>query len=221
MSVVTEEASKLHFFVDHSSASRVAKRALDIAVAGVGIIVTLPIAFAIFVAIMVTSPGHPTFRQKRIGLHGEVFHIRKFRSMVRHAEELLETDPELHRIYIENDHKIPAELDTRITKVGKFLRASSLDELPQLWNILFGHMSLVGPRPVVESEIAKYGEFIPIYESVRPGLTGPWQASGRSTLPFHERAQLDVDYIKNWSFRKDIKLMFKTVPAVLFRHGAH
>lgn len=220
MSAITEETT-LQFSVDHTSARRIAKRGFDIAVALVGLIVATPLAAVIIPAILLTSPGRITFRQKRIGLHGEIFHIMKFRTMVRHAETLLETDPELHRIYMENDHKIPAELDTRVTKLGKFLRKTSLDELPQLWNILLGHMSLVGPRPVVETEIAKYGEYIPIYESVRPGLTGPWQASGRSTLPFHERVELDVDYITNWTFRNDIAVMIKTVPAVLLRHGAH
>ena len=137
------------------------------------------------------------------------------------AEEVLENDPELYALYLANDHKLPPEHDTRITSVGRFIRKTSLDELPQLWNILFGHMSLVGPRPVVPSEIAKYGDCIPIYESVRPGLTGPWQASGRSNLSFAERVELDADYVLNWGFWTDIKIMIKTVPAVLMSHGAH
>lgn len=221
MSAIAEEATRVGYFVDHTSANRILKRAIDIVAAILVMVVFAPVVGLITMAILVTSPGRVTFKQARIGRNGELFHIMKFRSMVPHAEKILETDPELRRIYLENDHKIPAELDTRITKLGRFLRATSLDELPQVWNILWGHMSLVGPRPVVPSEIQKYGEYIPIYESVRPGLTGPWQASGRSTLPFHERALLDVDYVTNWKLSTDIKLLFKTVPAVLLRHGAH
>jgi undecaprenyl-phosphate galactose phosphotransferase len=141
--------------------------------------------------------------------------------MVRDAEARLHSDPELHAIYIENNHKVPAALDTRVTRLGRFLRSTSLDEIPQFWNVLVGHMSMVGPRPVVPGELGRYGRYASIYTSVRPGLTGPWQAGGRSAVSYDERVKLDVDYVENWTLWTDIVILLKTIPAVLRRHGAH
>ncbi len=204
----------------HPAAS-IAKRALDIVVSGVALILLTPIMLLVALAVFISSPGKVAFRQKRIGFEGEGFRIVKFRTMVADAERRLRTDHNLRSLYLANNHKIPAHLDTRITKIGRFLRATSLDELPQFWNVFVGHMSLVGPRPIVTGELERYGEMAPVYESVRPGLTGVWQASGRSTVSYTERVQMDVDYVTNWSFKNDIVIIFKTIPAVLKRHGAH
>lgn len=202
-------------------AGSVVKRALDILVAGVALIVLLPLMLLVALAVFISSPGRVTFKQKRIGFEGEGFRIIKFRTMVADAERRLRTDHNLRELYLANNHKIPAHLDTRITKIGKFLRATSLDELPQFWNVFVGHMSLVGPRPIVTGELERYGEMAPVYESVRPGLTGIWQASGRSTVSYTERVEMDVDYVMNWSLKNDIVIILKTIPAVLRRHGAH
>jgi lipopolysaccharide/colanic/teichoic acid biosynthesis glycosyltransferase len=202
-------------------ATSVAKRLLDVVVATIALIVLAPVALIVGLSILLTSPGRVTFRQHRIGLGGEDFRIIKFRSMVRDAEAHLRSDAKLFAIYLANNHKIPAELDSRITRLGHFLRKTSLDEIPQFWNVLAGHMSLVGPRPVVPGELFRYGQHASVYESVRPGLTGPWQAGGRSEIDYDQRVQMDVEYVENWSLWTDIVVMVKTVPAVLRRHGAH
>jgi lipopolysaccharide/colanic/teichoic acid biosynthesis glycosyltransferase len=202
-------------------ATSIAKRAFDILVSGIALILLLPIMLVVALAVFISSPGRVDFRQKRIGFEGEGFRIIKFRTMVADAERRLRTDHELRALYLANNHKIPAHLDTRITRIGRFLRATSLDELPQFWNVFVGHMSLVGPRPIVTGELERYGEMAPVYESVRPGLTGVWQASGRSTVSYEERVQMDVDYVANWSFKNDLIIILKTIPAVLKRHGAH
>jgi exopolysaccharide production protein ExoY len=204
----------------HPAAS-VLKRVFDITVAAVALAVLLPVGLVVASAIMLTSPGRVTFRQRRVGLYGESFRIVKFRTMVRDAEARLQTDPELHAIYLANNHKVPAELDTRVTRLGRFLRSTSLDEIPQFWNVLVGHMSLVGPRPVVPGEVQRYGRYTSVYESVRPGVTGPWQCGGRSDVSYDERVRLDVDYVQNWTLWTDIVILLKTIPAVLRRHGAH
>ncbi|HUR77936.1 MAG TPA: sugar transferase [Acidimicrobiales bacterium] len=204
----------------HPAAS-ILKRSFDVMVAAVALAVLLPIGAVLATIIFVTSPGRITFRQRRIGLYGESFPIIKFRTMVRDAETRLQTDPELHAVYLANNHKVPAELDTRVTRLGRFLRSTSLDEIPQFWNVLVGHMSLVGPRPVVPGEIERYGRFTSVYESVRPGLTGLWQCSGRSEVSYDERVRMDVEYVENWTLWTDIVILLKTIPAVLRRHGAH
>ncbi len=201
--------------------SSTAKRVFDVVVASVALLVLLPVLLLIALAIFITSPGRVSFRQTRVGLHGEDFRIFKFRTMVRDAERRLVTDAKLREIYLANDHKVPAALDTRVTRLGRFLRKTSLDELPQLLNVLRGHMSLVGPRPVVPGELFRYGRYTSLYESVRPGVTGLWQASGRSNVRYDERVKLDAEYVQNWSFGRDLKIILKTVPAVLKSHGAH
>ncbi|MEY2398613.1 MAG: hypothetical protein QOJ00_1787 [Actinomycetota bacterium] len=201
--------------------SSTAKRVLDVAIASAALVVLLPVLLVIALAIFITSPGRVSFRQTRIGLNGDGFQIFKFRTMVRDAERRLVTDAKLREIYLANDHKVPAHLDTRVTRLGRFLRKTSLDELPQLVNVIKGQMSLVGPRPVVPSELFRYGRYSSLYQSVRPGVTGLWQASGRSTLRYDERVKLDADYVQNWSFSRDLKIILKTIPAVLRSHGAH
>lgn len=198
-----------------------AKRGFDIVAASFALMVLAPVMLLVALAVFISSPGRVVFRQQRIGLDGERFKIIKFRTMVADAERLLRTDPHLRELYLAHNHKVPAQLDTRITRIGRFLRATSLDEIPQFWNVLVGHMSLVGPRPIVIDELIRYGEAAPIYESVRPGITGVWQASGRSHISYAERVALDVDYVASWSFKNDLIIILKTIPAVIRCHGAH
>lgn len=199
----------------------VAKRTLDIVVSLTAIILLAPVGLAITLAIRLESPGAAIFRQKRLGLGGHPFRLWKYRSMRVDAEETLKADPFLYRRYVENDYKLAPEDDPRVTRVGRYLRRTSLDELPQLFNVLLGNMSLVGPRPVVPDEIEHYGAEARVFQAVKPGLTGHWQVSGRSDVVYPERAQLDIDYINNWGLGRDLKILAGTVSAVLQRRGAY
>ncbi len=205
----------------HASVSSILKRGMDIVLALVGLVFASPVMLLIAILIKSSDRGAIVFAQSRIGLKGETFKCYKFRTMVMDASEqlrhLLETNPEARREW-ESTQKL--KNDPRITPLGKFLRKSSLDELPQLLNILRGEMSIVGPRPIVKSEIEKYGPFYPSYAAVRPGLTGLWQVNGRSDTEYDQRVQLDRAYTENWSMRSDIAIVAKTIPALLFSRGA-
>jgi lipopolysaccharide/colanic/teichoic acid biosynthesis glycosyltransferase len=183
--------------------------------------VVLPLALICAALVKVTSRGPAVFRQQRVGLGGETFSMYKFRTMRADAEERLHSDPDMWDRYVANDYKLPAELDARITPVGRFLRRSSLDELPQILNVLGGSMSLVGPRPVVPSEVAKYGDHAATYLSVRPGLTGAWQVNGRSTVDYPDRVALDAEYVRTWSLWQDVKILARTPLAVISARGAY
>ncbi|HTU54498.1 MAG TPA: sugar transferase, partial [Acetobacteraceae bacterium] len=162
------------------------------------------------------------FSQPRIGRDGIRFRMYKFRSMRTDAEQLLARNPELYAKYVANNFKIPKGEDFRVTRLGRFLRATSLDELPQLWNVLKGEMSLVGPRPVVPDEIQRYGEFAPLLLSVKPGVTGHWQTSGRSRITeYSRRVVLDMEYIRDQSFRTDVEILIRTVGKVARREGSY
>jgi lipopolysaccharide/colanic/teichoic acid biosynthesis glycosyltransferase len=142
--------------------------------------------------------------------------------MRRDAEQVLKADPDLYRKYIANNYKLPKGKDPRITFIGRILRELSLDEIPQLLNVLKGEMSLVGPRPVVPAEIEQYGDYASLLLSVRPGLTGQWQVSGRSDIAdYARRVRLDMEYIRDQSLARDFQILVQTVPAVLSRDGAH
>lgn len=158
----------------------------------------------------------------RIGKNGKPFPCYKFRSMCVDAkiklEELLETDPEAKAEW-ERDFKL--RNDPRVTKSGAFLRKTSLDELPQIFNVLKGEMSLVGPRPIIHEELERYGEYVDDYLMVKPGITGMWQVSGRSDIDYEERVLLDSWYVRNWSVWIDIVMLFKTFKVVLLRKGAY
>lgn len=199
----------------------VAKRTLDLLVSAATIILLAPVGLAITLAIRLDSPGSAIFRQQRLGLGGRSFSLWKYRSMCEDAEEVLKADPLLYRRYVENDYKLAPEEDPRVTRVGRFLRRTSLDELPQLFNVLVGDMSLVGPRPVVPGEIEHYGAETRVFQAVKPGLTGHWQVSGRSNVAYPERAQLDIDYINNWGLGRDLRILAGTLSAVLQRRGAY
>ena len=198
---------------------RHAKRAFDLAAAVVGLLALLPVLAVLAAAVMITSPGTPLFGQQRIGRDGRVFRCWKLRSMYLDAEERLRRDDVLYRRYLENDFKLDEEDDPRITRLGRMLRKTSLDELPQLWNVVRGDMSLVGPRPIVTGELRMYGEWRYAYLRTVPGLTGVWQCSGRNDIRYPERAQLDAEYLDGWSFWRDVAIVLRTVPAVLRSKG--
>ena len=198
------------------------KRMFDFVVAAIFLAIAAPVMAIIALLVKLSSPGPVFFRQERVGKNGRRIRIYKFRTMHRDAEERLKSDPELYRNYVESNYKLPKGRDPRITFVGRILRELSLDEIPQLLNILKGEMSLVGPRPVVPAEIDKYGDYASLLLSVQPGLTGQWQVSGRSDIAdYARRVRLDMEYIRDQSVARDLQILFRTVPAVLSREGAH
>lgn len=202
----------------YDTSKLIIKRLFDIIGALVGIIITLVLSIFIAPAILIESPGPLIFKQKRVGRNGRIFNIYKFRSMYRDAEErkkALEEQNEMKGLMFKMTN------DPRITKVGKFIRKTSLDELPQFFNVLFGHMSLVGTRPPTVEEFNQYETYHKRRLSFKPGITGMWQVSGRSEIEdFEEIVRLDLKYIDNWSLGLDIRIIFKTVGVLLIRKGA-
>lgn len=207
---------------DVSRRSELGTRILDIVLTVPLLVFVCPLMIIVAVLVYVSDPGPILFRHRRIGRDGVSFLCLKFRSMVvdadRRLAELLDADPAL-RILWERDHKLP--VDPRINKMGRFLRVSSMDELPQLLNVLKGEMSLVGPRPIVAAEMEKYGRYIEDYASVRPGVTGLWQISGRSNTSYRRRVALDVAFARSKSVRLYLKILTLTIPAVLFARGSY
>ena len=197
------------------------KRALDLMLSALLMIGIVPLLLLITLAIRLESSGPILFRQTRVGRSGRHITIWKFRTMVADAEaqlaKCLREQPELRREW-ECDQKL--KHDPRVTRVGRLLRRTSLDELPQIFNVLAGDLSLVGPRPIVDEEIVKYREEFELYKRVRPGITGLWQVSGRNSLSYDERVDLDRYYICNWSVWFDIYILARTVPEVLLGRGA-
>lgn len=167
------------------------------------------------------NKGPVFFGHTRIGEKGEKFKLYKFRSMIVNAEDILKKDELLYEKYLENNYKLEVDEDPRITKVGKFLRETSLDELPQLLNVLKGDMSLVGPRPVVEEELVEYQSRLAEFLSVKPGVTGYWQICGRSDIGYPDRAELEFYYIDHQSFKLDLKIITNTILLVIARKGAY
>ncbi len=202
--------------------SRMVKRALDAAFTIAIGIAALPLIAAIAAAIKLSSPGPVLYGHKRYGRGGDAFIAWKFRTMVANAsealEEYLDADPELRKEWLRSQK---LHDDPRITRVGRLLRRTSLDELPQLWNVLTGEMSLVGPRPIIAAEIARYGGDFALYKKVRPGLTGMWQVSGRNLLSYQQRIAFDLYYVRNWSPWLDLYILARTVTAVLRARGAY
>jgi lipopolysaccharide/colanic/teichoic acid biosynthesis glycosyltransferase len=196
----------------------VAKRALDMIAAGVGLLVMFLPMLLIVVLIKLESPGPAFYVHNRIGKNGKPLPLLKFRSMHMNADKMIESFSPEQKAEWEANFKL--EKDPRITKVGNFLRKSSLDELPQLVNILKGELSLVGPRPVVEKELEKYGENKDKFLSVPPGLTGYWQAYARSNCTYEQRVEMELYYVDHASFWWDIKIIFATFGAVLRGDGA-
>jgi Undecaprenyl-phosphate galactose phosphotransferase WbaP len=197
------------------------KRALDLVGVLVGGLLIGPLLLAIATLIKLDSPGPVFFKQLRPGAQGQYFSFWKFRTMYPDAEQrltdLLRASPDL-RTEWEDGYKL--RVDPRITRIGRFLRKTSLDELPQLWNILRGEMSLVGPRPILREEVPKYGKVYGLYQRVRPGITGLWQVSGRSDTSYTERVDMAALYVRNWSVWLDLIILARTVKSVVLRQGA-
>ena len=198
------------------------KRCMDIFFCLLYLPVALPLGLLLALCIRLDSKGAPIYKQERIGRNGRHFIIYKFRTMTENADELLAT-------YLENDEDLAREWeetqklknDPRLTRMGRFLRKTSLDELPQVINILLGNMSIVGPRPIVESEKERYGKRFREYCEVYPGLTGLWQTSGRNNTTYPERVAYDHYYINHWSLWLDLWIMAKTVPQIIRGYGAY
>lgn len=198
------------------------KRVIDIVLAMSAIVLLAPLFVLCYVATVCSSPGPVLFRHSRVGFNGRRFSCLKFRTMVTDApvrlRQLLETDPVAAAEWAAN-HKL--RNDPRVTAIGAILRKSSLDELPQLFNVAMGEMSVVGPRPVTEEELSRYSIAIKDYYACRPGITGLWQVSGRSTTTFNRRVAFDSYYARHWSMSLDAKILMATIPAVCFSDTAY
>jgi lipopolysaccharide/colanic/teichoic acid biosynthesis glycosyltransferase len=200
---------------------RVVKRCLDVGLVLASAPILLPLLAVISVVVLLSSPGPVFYSHRRIRRNGEFFSMWKFRTMCQNSAEVLEQYLSQHpeaRAEWNKSHKL--RRDPRITSVGSFLRRYSLDELPQMWNVLSGQMSLVGPRPIVAAEVEKYGDCFGCYCRVKPGLTGLWQVSGRSTLTYDARVALDCEYVERWSLRRDVGILFRTILSVANQDGA-
>ncbi|WP_313103920.1 sugar transferase [Brevundimonas sp.] len=197
-------------------------RLLDIMVATAALVLLAPLLLVVAAVIYLSDGGAPIFRHARVGKDGQIFGCLKFRSMICNADavltDLLKTNPNARESW-ERDHKL--HRDPRVTRLGKFLRKSSLDELPQLLNVLQGDMSIVGPRPIVVGEIERYGGYFQYYCAVRPGITGLWQVSGRNDMTYRRRVACDVLYARNKSLRTDLKIIVATLPAVTSGRGSY
>jgi lipopolysaccharide/colanic/teichoic acid biosynthesis glycosyltransferase len=194
------------------------KRCFDVVSSIFALILFSPLYLVFAVIVKVDSKGPVFFGHNRLGKDGKIIKVYKYRTMAIDAEEILKNMPEEMKKEFEKNFKF--ENDPRITKVGKLLRESSLDELPQLFNIIKGNMSVVGPRPIVEKEIEKYGEYGDKLLTIKPGLTGNWQANGRSDTTYEERVKLDIDYIDNRNLWYDMVIIIKTIGVVFKRVGA-
>jgi Undecaprenyl-phosphate galactose phosphotransferase WbaP len=201
---------------------RVLKRASDVAVCIASALAAVPLLLVVALAIALTSPGPIFYSQKRIGQNGREFRLWKLRTMVVDAdarlEEHLQSNP-TSRAEWDRDHKLRS--DPRVTTIGRLLRRTSLDEIPQLWNVIRGDMSLVGPRPIRHSEITKYGTIFDQYRRVLPGLTGMWQISGRNNTTYELRTQLDDYYVRNWSTSLDCYILLCTLRTIILTEGAY
>jgi len=198
------------------------KRATDLAIAFPVLVFTSPLLMLIYALLKIFDPGPALFTQLRVGKDGRTFLVYKFRTMRIDAQfrfdQLMVNDPAANAEWA-TFQKL--RNDPRVTFLGRFLRKTSLDELPQLLNIMRGEMSVVGPRPVTSGEIHRYGIEYPFYTAVRPGVVGLWQVSGRNKLTYPERVALDVKYVKTWTIWADLKILLRAIPVVLFGFGAY
>jgi exopolysaccharide production protein ExoY len=200
----------------------IAKRGLDITLAVLGLVLLAPLILALVIVLKLTDSGPLLYGHRRIGFGGREFRCWKFRTMVVDGDTVLEQYLRKHpaKAALWNKQRKLVD-DPRVTPLGAVLRKLSLDELPQLLNVLTGEMSLVGPRPVVREELKYYGSSARHYLSARPGLSGLWQISGRSNTTYLERVQLDRFYVMNWNLWMDLRIIFMTIPAVVMSRGAH
>lgn len=195
------------------------KRGVDMVVAAAALVVSAPLLAILAVAIRLESAGSPLFGHERVGVGGRRFRCWKLRTMHVTAQQRLAQEPALRAAYVANGYKLPDTQDPRITRLGRWLRRSSLDELPQLWNVLAGDMSLVGPRPVVADELAHYKGTTLELLSVRPGMTGAWAVSGRHDVGYPERARIELAYVRHHTLMGDLRIVLGTVKAVLHPGG--
>ena len=198
------------------------KRGMDLLIATLVSIVLIPLFAVLSLAIKITSPGPVFYGHERVGRGNTRFKAWKFRTMVANADKMIDEHLRKHpedREEWERDHKL--KNDPRVTPLGKWMRKWSIDELPQIANVFAGEMSIVGPRPIVEDEIVKYGEHFETFCTVLPGISGLWQVCGRNDTTYDERVQLDIYYIHHWSPWLDLYLLFRTLKAVLFTKGAY
>lgn len=196
------------------------KRLLDILISILALIVLLPLFIIIAILIKVDSKGTVFYKHKRLGKNGKYIYIYKFRSMYKDADIQLNNLLKNKTIRSEWERNFKLDEDSRITRVGKFLRVTSIDELPQLLNIIIGDMSIIGPRPIIDEELNKYGKNKELLLSIRPGLTGWWACNGRSCTSYEERINLELYYVKNCSILLDLKCILKTIIAVIKKSGA-
>ena len=199
------------------------KRVSDILVSGLALLILIPTVFLVMAIIyrFGENKGPMIYKQRRIGKNGKPFKIWKFRSMVVNAEEKLKANPRLYRQYVQNNYKLSPDEDPRVTKFGRFIRKTSIDELPQFINIFKGDMALVGPRPVVEPELKEYGDQVGKLLSMTPGAMGWWQASGRSNIEHPERCQVELYYIDHASFSFDLKIILLNIISIFKNTGAY
>ncbi|MDR0899728.1 MAG: sugar transferase [Lactobacillaceae bacterium] len=197
------------------------KRFIDISGSLFGLVFLSWLFLLIALILKVLHPDQPIFfKHIRAGYKETHFMMYKFRSMRSDAPTYFERHPEDYQLFVDNDFKFPAGNDPRVTRFGRILRRTSLDELPQLWNVLKGEMSLVGPRPITDPELKFYGDQVPKLLSVRPGMLGLWQALGRSDIAYPERADIDLEYVDNIAFWFDMSIVWKSLKAVFSRKGA-
>ena len=198
------------------------KRVTDIILSSLALIGFSPLFLFVFITSRFGENKGPVFfKQVRIGKNGRPFKIYKFRSMIVDADEILHKDKELYNKYVKNNYKLEPEEDPRITKLGEWLRRTSIDEIPQFINILKGDMSIIGPRPIVKEELAEYGDRVGKFLSVKPGAMGLWQASGRSNIGYPERCDMELGYVDKASYWFDCKIMFKNIISIFKHTGAY
>lgn len=201
---------------------RVLKRLGDLTLAMIAMPFLFPVILLLAVVVRLTSPGPVFFSHRRICKNGAFFSMWKFRTMCVNSSEVLEgylaAHPEARAEWNET-HKL--QNDPRVTRIGRLMRRLSLDELPQIWNVITGRMSLVGPRPIVAAEVEKYADCFHCYTRVKPGVTGLWQVSGRSTLSYEARVKLDCDYVAHWSLLRDLRILMRTIRSVVNQEGAY
>lgn len=193
----------------------VLKRTFDIVASAAALIICAPIVAVAGIAVRMSSRGNMFFGHERVGRGGKRFRCWKLRTMAADAEERLRRDPALHESYRNNSYKLPDNVDPRVTPVGRFLRQTSIDELPQLWNVLMGDMSIVGPRPLIAEELHHFAGNVLTLLSVRPGLTGAWAVNGRHRLKYPRRAAVELEYVQNCSLRTDLSIMLRTATAMV------
>lgn len=205
-----------------SKAYLITKRCIDIVVSLLAVICLVPVFIVMFICYRFgDNKGPMIYKQERIGKNGRPFKIWKFRSMIVNADQKLKANPVLYRKYVANSYKLPPEEDPRITKFGRFIRKTSIDELPQFINILKGDMALVGPRPVVKDELKEYGNQVDKLLSMTPGAMGWWQASGRSNIEYPERCDVELYYIDHASLGFDIKIVLLNIVSIFKHTGAY